>query len=65
MCLNYNAQICACQVFCTNLCHNIIMEKDLTPNYGEALKEQREKLGLSQSMVANKINTSHQNISRS
>ena len=40
------------------------MEKDLTPNYGEALKEQREKLGLSQSMVANKINTSHQNISR-
>lgn len=33
-------------------------------NYGEALKEHRERLGLSQSMVAKKINTSHQNISR-
>ena len=33
-------------------------------NYGEYLKEQRERLGLSQSAVANKINTSHQNISR-
>ena len=40
------------------------MEEKSTLNYGEALKEQREKLGLSQSMVANKINTSHQNISR-
>ena len=35
------------------------MENKLTLNYGEALKEQREKLGLTQSMVANKINTSH------
>ena len=33
-------------------------------NYGEAFKEQREKLGLSQSMLAKKIKTSHQNISR-
>ncbi|MBQ7339343.1 MAG: helix-turn-helix transcriptional regulator [Clostridia bacterium] len=33
-------------------------------NYGEALKEQRERLGLSQSALANKINTSHQNVSR-
>ena len=40
------------------------MKENITINYGEALKEQREKLGLSQSMVANKINTSHQNISR-
>ena len=40
------------------------MEETLALNYGEALKEQREKLGLSQSMVANKINTSHQNVSR-
>ena len=40
------------------------MENDLVLNYGESLKEQREKLGLSQSTVASKINTSHQNISR-
>ncbi len=40
------------------------MEEKQMLNYGEALKEQREKLGLSQSMVAKKINTSHQNISR-
>ena len=40
------------------------MEEKLTLNYGEMLKEQREKLGWSQSMVAKKINTSHQNISR-
>ncbi len=40
------------------------MESKFSLNYGEALKEQREKLGLSQSMVASKINTSHQNISR-
>ena len=40
------------------------MEEKVSINYGEALKEQREKLGLSQSAVANKINTSHQNISR-
>lgn len=40
------------------------MEEKLSLNYGEALKEQREKLGLSQSAVANKINTSHQNVSR-
>ena len=40
------------------------MKDFLTLNYGEALKEQREKLGLSQSTVASKINTSHQNISR-
>ena len=40
------------------------MEEKLMINYGEYLKEQREKLGLSQSAVANKINTSHQNISR-
>jgi transcriptional regulator with XRE-family HTH domain len=40
------------------------MEEKLSINYGDALKEQREKLGLSQSAVANKINTSHQNISR-
>ena len=40
------------------------MKENITLNYGDALKEQREKLGLSQSMVANKINTSHQNISR-
>lgn len=33
-------------------------------NYGEAFKEQREKLGLSQSTVAKKINTSHQNVNR-
>ena len=33
-------------------------------NYGDSLREQREKLGLSQSMVARKIETSHQNISR-
>ena len=37
---------------CTNLC------------YGKVFKEQREKLGISQSKVANKINTSHQNVSR-
>lgn len=46
------------------MCHNINMEEKVSINYGEALKEQREKLGLSQSAVANKINTSHQNISR-
>ena len=40
------------------------MEEKSMINYGEYLKEQREKLGLSQSAVANKINTSHQNISR-
>jgi ribosome-binding protein aMBF1 (putative translation factor) len=40
------------------------MESKLTLNYGEAIKEQREKLGLSQSAVAKRINTSHQNISR-
>ena len=40
------------------------MEEKLTLNYGEAIREQREKLGLTQSMVAKKINTSHQNISR-
>ena len=40
------------------------MKEISTLNYGEALKEQREKLGLSQSMVAKQINTSHQNISR-
>lgn len=40
------------------------MEEKLALNYGEALKEQREKLGLSQSTVAKRINTSHQNISR-
>lgn len=40
------------------------MKDKLTLNYGESIKEQREKLGLSQTMVANKINTSHQNISR-
>ena len=40
------------------------MEEKSTLNYGEALKEQREKLGLSQSKVAKKINTSHQNVSR-
>ncbi len=40
------------------------MGKLTLQNFGEMLKEQREKLGLSQSMVAKKINTSHQNISR-
>ena len=40
------------------------MEEKFTLHYGEALKEQREKLGLSQSALANKINTSHQNVSR-
>lgn len=40
------------------------MEEKSILNYGELLKEKREKLGLSQSMVASKINTSHQNISR-
>ena len=40
------------------------MEEKTTLNYGEALKEQREKLGLTQTMVAIKINTSHQNVSR-
>ena len=40
------------------------MKDKLTINCGEILKEQREKLGLSQSMVASKINTSHQNVSR-
>jgi len=40
------------------------MEEKITLNYGESFKEQREKLGLSQSTVAKKINTSHQNISR-
>ena len=61
---NYAAQICASQVFCTKMCNNITMEEKLTLNYGEALKEQREKFGLNQSIVAKKINTSHQNISR-
>ena len=40
------------------------MGKSTLQNLGEILKEQREKLGLSQSMVAKKINTSHQNVSR-
>ena len=40
------------------------MKEKLTHSYGEVLKEQREKIGLSQSEVAKKINTSHQNISR-
>lgn len=40
------------------------MENKIVLNYGEALREQREKIGLSQSMVASKINTSHQNVSR-
>ncbi len=47
-----------------SLLYNYIMEEKITLNYGEMLKEQREKLGWSQSMVAKKINTSHQNISR-
>ena len=46
------------------MCYNTNMKEISTLNYGEALKEQREKLGLSQSMVAKQINTSHQNISR-
>ena len=54
---NHTAQICASQVFCTKMCHNIIMEEKYTLNYGEMLKEQREKMGWSQSMVAKKINT--------
>ncbi len=40
------------------------METKSTLNYGESLKEHRERLGLSQSTVAKMINTSHQNISR-
>lgn len=44
--------------------YNTSMEEKTTLNYGEALKEQRERLGLSQSALANKINTSHQNVSR-
>ena len=40
------------------------MKDKLMIKCGEILKEQREKLGLSQSIVASKINTSHQNISR-
>ena len=44
--------------------YNKTMEEKVTINYGEALKEQREKSGLSQSMVARKINTSHQNVGR-
>ncbi len=40
------------------------MGKNISQNFCEMLKEQREKLGLSQSMVAKKIGTSHQNISR-
>lgn len=44
--------------------YNMNMEEKATLNYGEALKEQRERLGLSQSALANKINTSHQNVSR-
>lgn len=33
-------------------------------NYGEALRYQRETAGLSKLELANKLNTSHQNISR-
>ncbi|MDE7087783.1 MAG: helix-turn-helix domain-containing protein [Clostridia bacterium] len=33
-------------------------------NYGEALKYQRENLGLSQLELSKKLGTSHQNISR-
>jgi ribosome-binding protein aMBF1 (putative translation factor) len=33
-------------------------------NYGEALKYQREIMGISQVELAKKINTSHQNINR-
>ncbi len=33
-------------------------------NYGEALRYQREKLNISQSELAKKIGTSHQNIGR-
>ncbi|MBE7061172.1 MAG: helix-turn-helix transcriptional regulator [Clostridiales bacterium] len=40
------------------------MEEKAMLNCGEILKEHREKLGLSQSAVAKKIKTSHQNISR-
>ena len=40
------------------------MKDNVILNYGEALKEQREKLGLSQSMLAKRISTSHQNVSR-
>lgn len=40
------------------------MEEKNKLNYGEAFKEHREKLGLSQSTVAKKINTSHQNVNR-
>ena len=46
------------------MCNNKYMEKLTLQNLGEILKEQREKLGLSQSMVAKKIGTSHQNVSR-
>ena len=46
------------------MCHNINMEEKITLNYGDALKEQREKAGFSQSEVARRINTSHQNVSR-
>ena len=40
------------------------MEERIMPNYGEALREQREKMGFSQTEVAKRINTSHQNVSR-
>ena len=60
----YTAQNCASQAICTKMYYNINMEEKSTLNYGEAFKEQREKLGLSQSAVAKRINTSHQNISR-
>lgn len=54
-----------CRLTCGAKMHYIeFMEEKITLNYGESLKEQRERLGLSQSEAARKINTSHQNISR-
>lgn len=63
----YTAQICASQMFCTDLCKNMDIqhfEESSMLNYGEALRYQRETAGLNKSELAKALNISHQNISR-
>lgn len=58
------AQICASQIIFTNMCNHIRMNTQSKRKYGEFFKYQREQAGLSQLQLAQKIGTSHQNISR-
>ncbi len=54
-------QICICQVFDTNLYHNIIMVINF---YNNKIKELRNEQKLSQRQLAIALNTSQANLSR-